>query len=191
MNEINSISPEGWGRLLKVLFPTSGWLLFWDVFLFFVVPVGILLGLVTWQKKRFNSGVLGVWCAAGQAWRRCFWLSLALMVGVYLLANEILTTNISGVVSFKDKYQYELAGLPVDSKLVESDRVRAGVARCWSASAKLKNSESVHAPEYRVVAFFCRRFGYIHPLLFTMLDMALLGWFFWPGFKMLREKIRL
>lgn len=186
IESVNAISAEGWGHLLKAFLPTTWGLALTD-FLFFVLwPLIVVLGLVGLFKKFFLSGGKGAWRMCGAAWAKCFWISMLCVALAYLGARDVLTTNVSGVVSFAEKYR---ASLPGYEKGAADEKAVAEKLRNPNAKATKKSYKD--APEYRIVHFFCQRYGYIHPFFFAVIDMLILGWFFWPGFKMKKQGIKL
>lgn len=111
------------------------------------------------------------------------------MVIAYFGAKDVMTTNISGMVSFEEQYRASLPGYSKAGKA--SDYEKAIAERIRNQSAPTKSKDIRRRPEFKVVRFFCRHYGYIHPFFFTIIDMLLLGWFFWPGFKMKKQGIKL
>ena len=190
IESVNAISVEGWGHLLKAFLPTTWGLALTDFVLFVVWPLVVVLALVGLFKKFFLSGDKsdgkGAWRACGAAWAKCFWISMLCVVVAYFVARDVLTTNVSGVVSFAEKYRASLPGYEKGARGEE-----AIVEKIRNPNAKSAKRDYRNAPEYRVVHFFCQRYGYIHPFFFAVIDLLVLGWFFWPGFKMKKQGIKL
>ena len=42
-----------------------------------------------------------------------------------------------------------------------------------------------------IVRFFYLNYCFLHPFFFTLVDVLFLGWFFWPGFAMRKQGIKL
>ena len=186
IESVNAISAEGWGHLLKAFLPTT-WSLALTDFAFFVMwPLLVLLGLVLYFKKHVAADGKGAWRACGVAWTKCFWFSMIAVGIAYFGARDVLTTNVSGVVSFAEEYR---ASLPGYEKGARGEK--AIMEKIRNPNAKSAKRDYRNAPEYRVVHFFCRRYGYIHPFFFAVIDLLVLGWFFWPGFKMKKQGIKL
>ena len=186
---INAITVDGWGRLLKAFVPTSWGLVITDVVFFVVFPLMVLFGLVFFFKKHVKQDSKGAWRACGDAWSKCFWCAMIAMVVAYFGAKDALTTNISGAISFEEQYRSSLPGYTMTAKASDYEKAIAERIRNQSAPTKIKDIQ--RRPEFKIVRFFCRNYGYIHPFLFTIIDMLLLGWFFWPGFKMKKQGIKL
>jgi hypothetical protein len=186
---VNAISVDGWGSLLKAFLPTSWGLVITDVMFFLEFPAMVLFGLVLFFKKHVKQDSKGAWRACGAAWAKCFWLAMIAMVVAYFGAKDVLTTSISGTVSFEEEYRASLPGYTKTAK--SSDYEKAIAERIRNQSAPIKSKDIRQRPEFKVVRFFCRNYGYIHPFFFTIIDMLLLGWFFWPGFKMKKQGIKL
>lgn len=186
---VNAISVDGWGSLLKAFLPTSWGLVIIDVMFFLVFPAMVLFGLVLFFKKHVKQDSKGAWLACGAAWMKCFWLAMIAMVVAYFGAKDVLTTSISGTVSFEEEYRASLPGYTKTAK--SSDYEKAIAERIRNQSAPMKSKDIRRRLEFKVVRFFCRNYGYIHPFFFTIIDMLLLGWFFWPGFKMKKQGIKL
>lgn len=193
---LNSLSVEGWLTMLKSLLPTSLALLAWDAFFFIALPVGLVFGLVRFFRNRFNQEAKGAWRTAGEAWCKCFWASLVAMACIYFVAHSVLVTEISGITSFATDYRASMPGYDANAKN-DFWNIKAISEKCQnSRAAQNKGDAKDHAdaskrPAYRTTAFFYRHYGYIHPTIPTLLDMVVLAWFFWPGFKMKRQTTRL
>ena len=186
---VNAISVDGWGKLLKAFLPTSWGLVITDVMFFVVFPLMILFGLVLYFKKHVKQDSKGAWRACGAAWVKCFWCAMILMIIAYFGAKDVLTTNISGMISFEEQY---CASLPGYTRMAKSSDNEKSIAECIrNQLVPTRSKEIQHRPEFKIVRFFCRNYGYIHPFFFTIIDMLLLGWFFWPGFKMKKQGIKL
>ena len=179
---IDSISASGWGSLLKALVPTSGMLLLLDLVLFVLLPLLLVLGLIGINRRRFSAGSKGAWRTAGAQWSASFWISMVAVICLYFCAHSALTTSISGIASFERQYQQSLPG-GADG--------REGVAQSLRNTKVAESSSVKAAPEYKVVVFFWNNYGYIHPTFFALFDLIVLGWFFFPGFKMKREHTKL
>lgn len=186
---INAISVNGWGSLLKALLPWSWGLLVVDLVFFVVLPAGALFGLLYCYRKRaarvLAKDSKGAWRACGAMWHQCFWWSMLIMVVLYFGAKDVLTMDISGAVSFETQYQQTLPGYTTSGKTAENEK--AITEKLKNAKSESKARDIHRRPEYKVVRFFFRGFGYIHPFLFTVFDMIFFGWFFWPGFKMRKQ----
>lgn len=179
---IDSISASGWGDLLKAFVPTSGMLLLLDLVLFVLLPLLLVLGLIGINRRQFSAGSKGAWRTAGAQWSASFWISMVAVVCLYFCARSVLTTSVSGIASFEAQYQQSLPG---------AAEGREGVAQSLR-NTKIEASPTLKtAPEYKVVRFFWNNYGYIHPTFFALFDLIVLGWFFFPGFKMKREQTKL
>lgn len=192
IESVNAISAEGWGHLLKAFLPTT-WSLALTDFAFFVMwPLLVLLGLVLYFKKHVAADGKGAWRACGVAWTKCFWFSMIAVGIAYFGARDVLTTNVSGVVSFAEEYRASLPGYEKGSDGEEGEDIEKAIAeKIRNPNVKAEADDPDDAPEYRVVRFFCQKYGYIHPFFFAVVDLLLLGWFFWPGFKMKKQGIKL
>lgn len=189
---VNSLSVEGWLTMLKSLLPSGPALFVWDVVLFVVLPLAMVMILLRFFKSRFNPGAKGVWRTAGEIWSKCFWISLLAMVGVYFMAHSLLVTEISGITSFATDYRASMPGYEHGKK--DFWNIKAISERCQNQratkegqGAKGREEDVTKRPAYKVTAFFYRHYGYIHPTIPTLLGMIALAWFFWPGFKMKRQ----
>ena len=189
LDGINAISVDGWGRLLRALLPTSWGLVATDIAFFAVFPAMVLFGLVLYFKKHVKMDGKGAWRACGAAWAKCFWLAMVAMVIAYFGARDVLTSEISGTVSFAEEYRASLPGYAKNATQFDNEKTIAERIRNKSAQRTSKNIS--HCTEFKVVRFFCRYYGYIHPFFFTIIDMLLLGWFFWPGFRMKKQVVKL
>lgn len=179
---IDSISASGWGSLLKAFVPTSGMLLLLDLVLFVLIPMLLVLVLIGINRRHFSAGAKGAWRTAGSLWGSSFWISMVVVLCLYFCARSALTTSVSGIASFEAQYQQSLPG---------ATEGREGVSRSLRNAKVPVSSSTKTAPEYIVVRFFWNNYGYLHPLFFALLDLIVLGWFFFPGFKMKREHTKL
>lgn len=179
---IDSISASGWGALLKAFVPTSRWLFLLDVVLFAIVPLLLVLVLISINRRQFSVGSKGAWRAAGSLWCASFWISMVAVLCLYFCARSALTTSVSGIASFQTQYQQSLPG---------ATEGREGVARSLRNTKVAASPSAKASPEYKVVLFFWNNYGYIHPTFFALFDLIVLGWFFFPGFKMKREQTKL
>lgn len=187
---VNSISPDGWGHLLKAFLPTSLALAITDILFFVVFPAIVLLALVQIFKRLCaKPDGKGAWRACGTAWARCFWCAMIALVVAYFGAKDVLTTNVSGMSSFADCYRASLPGYTKAGTALDCEKAIAERIRNKSVPPKPKDIQ--RRPEFKVVRFFCRHYGYIHPFFWTVADMLVLGWFFWPGFKMKKQGVKL
>ncbi len=193
---INAISLEGWGHLLTALLPMNPWLAVTDLVLFFVLPLCVVLGLVSYFRKHIVLGSKGAWRASGAVWAKCFWVSMLGVIVGYFLAHDVLTRNISDVESFEVRYRKSLPGYS-QAKGTRAVDHEVAIARELSAERTRHQGEcdaevgAPGSPEYCAVSFFYQEYGYIHPFLPALADMLFMCWFFWPGFKMKKQGIKL
>lgn len=187
-DSINAITVNGWGSLLKACIPTSWSLFVVDVMFFVVYPLAVMFLLVLFFKKRIRPGAQGAWRACGEAWSKCFWLSMILMVLGYFGAKEVLTTDVCGMVPYVQDYRETLPGYDKSRKSFENEEIIAESVR--NKSSSYKSTDPYVPSELKVVRFFYRHYGYIHPFFFTLIDMIFLGCFFWPGFRMKKQGIK-
>ncbi|MCQ2394665.1 MAG: hypothetical protein MJ249_10295 [Kiritimatiellae bacterium] len=182
---INSVTAAGWGRLLTALVPTTWQLVVADLLLFVILPLTVVFVLVAWHRARFSPGTIGVWRAAGAAWSVCFWLSMVAMIAIYLLSAKVLQTSVSGLPSFERQYRVYLS-----DGVGAADEIKDVVVQLRNPDVP-ETAVLYIAPEYKVVHFFWENYRFIHPILWTLLDLIALAWFFFPGFKMKSQKIKL
>lgn len=184
---IDALSWSGWGGVLTAFLPISWPLMIVDVLLFVVLPLVVVFGLVAWHRMRFVAGIKGVWRSAGSVWSTCFWLVMLATVAIYFLSVEVMETSVCGATSFETQYRVCLSNgnATAVGERDAVERVRNG------RHPSVKGIALYDAPEYKVVHFFWSNYRYIHPVLWVLLDLIVLGWFFFPGFKMKGQKIKL
>lgn len=157
--------------------------------LFLAVPLIAVMVMKKNASREAKRSALGAWRGAGEALAKCFWRSMLMVGGLYIMAGCVLDAKISDVASFSRKYRDSLPGAERAENRESEFEVRMAIAEAVRNRKNPPSEEAIsERPEYRTVSWFCENYRWLNPLLPAAADIALLGILFMPGFKMKKQK---
>ena len=110
MDYLDSVSHAFWGKLLLTFVPSNLALFITDLFVYGLLPLGVLLLLISVFKKKTISGTMGAWRSCGRMWLQIGLLFLVFNIVLYCLYKGVLTASLSGLRSFQVQYREDVLG---------------------------------------------------------------------------------